>query len=141
MIIKTRLNLLIMAKGFICLMMVIIFGSISLQAQDSTKRKTINITSTFKPSLKNTAKLNFNADAPVIDTTRPDLKYNLPAQFLSLVYQPAGFPAEGTYATANSVIAPTWGLAGEVYPDQIIWRRLGSGPALARWVRSPACPF
>jgi hypothetical protein len=56
-------------------------------------------------------------------------------------YNDAGFPAEGTYATANSVIAPTWGLAGEVYPDQIIWRRLGSGPALARWVRSPACPF
>lgn len=21
-----------------------------------------------------------------------------------------------------------WGLAGEVYPDQIIWHRLGSGP-------------
>ncbi len=90
MIIKMRLNILIMKKGFICLIMVLFLGGITLHAQDTTKRKTINITSTFKPSLKNTAKLNFNAEAPLIDTTRPDLKYNLPVQFLSLVYQPAG---------------------------------------------------
>jgi hypothetical protein len=64
--------------------------SVTGQAQDSTKRKTINITSTFKPALKNTAKLNFNADAPLIDTARPDLTYNLPIQFLSITYQPAG---------------------------------------------------
>jgi hypothetical protein len=60
------------------------------RAQDTTKRKTINITSTFKPALKNTSKLNFNADAPLIDTTRPILTYNLPMQFLSLTYQPMG---------------------------------------------------
>jgi len=59
-------------------------------SQDTTRRKTINITSTFKPSLKNTAKLNFNAEAPAIDTTRPVLKYDLPVEFLSLVYQPSG---------------------------------------------------
>ena len=60
-------------------------------AQDSTKRKTINITSTFKPALKNTSKLNFNAEAPLIDTTRPELKYNLPVQFsFSLSYQATG---------------------------------------------------
>jgi len=46
-------------------------------SQDTTRRKTINITSTFKPSLKNTAKLNFNAEAPAIDTARPVLKYDL----------------------------------------------------------------
>jgi hypothetical protein len=56
-------------------------------------------------------------------------------------YSDVGSAAEGMYATANSVIAPAWGLAGEVYPDQIIWHRLGSGPALARWVRSPSCPY
>jgi hypothetical protein len=84
------LNLNIMMKGIISLMVILIFASTRVQAQDSTKRKTINITSTFKPSLKNTAKLNFNADAPLIDTTHPDLKYNLPVQFLSLIYQPVG---------------------------------------------------
>ena len=66
------------------------FSILTLHAQDTTKRKTINITSTFKPSLKNTAKLNFNAEAPLIDTAHPELKYNLPLQFLSLAYQPAG---------------------------------------------------
>jgi hypothetical protein len=84
------LNLNIMMKGIISLIVILIFALVTVQAQDSTKRKTINITSTFKPSLKNMAKLNFNADAPLIDTTRPDLKYNLPVQFLSLIYQPVG---------------------------------------------------
>jgi hypothetical protein len=64
--------------------------SVTLQAQDTTKKKSIIITSTFKPALKNTAKLNFNADAPLIDTARPVLQYNIPVHFLSLVYQPAG---------------------------------------------------
>jgi hypothetical protein len=77
-------------KGIIGLTLFGMLASGALEAQDTSKRRTINITSTFKPSLKNTAKLNFNADAPLIDTTRPDLKYNLPAQFLSLVYQPTG---------------------------------------------------
>jgi hypothetical protein len=78
-------------KTKIFLLPVFLFGvSMTVKAQDTTKRKTINITSTFKPSLKNTAKLNFNADAPLIDTARPDLKYNLPIQFLSITYQPVG---------------------------------------------------
>src|SRR6185295_19063477 len=79
-----------MMKGIIYIVLLLMLVSLGAQAQDTTKRKTINITSTFKPALKNTAKLNFNADAPLIDTTRPVLKYNLPIQFLSLIYQPAG---------------------------------------------------
>ena len=77
-------------KGIIWLSIFLGMASTVLHAQDSTKRKTINITSTFKPALKNTAKLNFNAEAPLIDTTRPSLEYNLPTQFLSLAYHPAG---------------------------------------------------
>jgi hypothetical protein len=88
--IEKRLNPLSNMKGIICLTMFLFLVSAAVKAQDTTKRKTINITSTFKPALKNTAKLNFNAEAPLIDTTRPDLKYNLPVQFLSLVYQPVG---------------------------------------------------
>jgi hypothetical protein len=79
-----------MKKGIICFPMVLFMVYTTALAQDTTKRKTINITSVFKPALKNTAKLNFNAEAPLIDTAHPDLKYNLPTQFLSLVYQPAG---------------------------------------------------
>ena len=79
-----------MMKGIIYIALLLTLVSYAAVAQDTTKRKTINITSTFKPALKNTAKLNFNADAPLIDTARPNLKYNLPVQFLSLIYQPAG---------------------------------------------------
>jgi hypothetical protein len=79
-----------MMKGIIFISMFLFLDSVLVKGQDTTKRKTINITSTFKPALKNTAKLNFNAEAPLIDTTRSDLKYNLPTRFLSLVYQPVG---------------------------------------------------
>jgi hypothetical protein len=79
-----------MMKGIIYTALLLTLISYAAVAQDTTKRKTINITSTFKPALKNTAKLNFNAEAPLIDTSRPDLKYSLPTQFLSLTYQPNG---------------------------------------------------
>ena len=61
-----------------------------LAAQDSTvKRKTIEITSTFKPVLRDASKINFNAAPPAVDTSRPRLSYSIPAQYLFLTYQPA----------------------------------------------------
>ncbi len=77
-------------KEIIFLPVCLLLCTVVSHAQDTTKKKTINITSTFKPALKNTAKLNFNAEGPAIDTTRPVLQYNIPNQFLSLVYRPAG---------------------------------------------------
>src|SRR5450631_4526638 len=85
-----RTNTKYIMKGIVCFLMAGFWFSGNLKAQDTARKKTINITSVFKPALKNTAKLNFNADAPLIDTARPNLKYNLPVQFLSLVYQPVG---------------------------------------------------
>lgn len=67
---------------------VLVFGY-CLQAQDTTKRKTINITSTFKPVLRDAVKVNFNAAPPTADTLRPKLTYNVPSQYLFLSYQPA----------------------------------------------------
>lgn len=58
------------------------------RAQDTTKRRTIEITSAFKPVLRDAVKINFNAAAPAADTTRPRLTYNIPAQYLFLTYQP-----------------------------------------------------
>lgn len=58
-------------------------------AQDTTKKRTIDITSTFKPVLREAAKINFNAAPPVADTTRPRLSYNIPAHNLFFTYQPA----------------------------------------------------
>ncbi|MDF2191796.1 hypothetical protein [Paraflavitalea sp. CAU 1676] len=63
--------------------------ALAVQAQDTTKRKTIDITSTFKPVLREAAKINFNAAPPVADTSRPVLNYNIPVQNLYFTYQPA----------------------------------------------------
>jgi hypothetical protein len=64
-----------------------VFTSISFAQQDSSKRN-VTITSSFKPVLKDAAKINFNATPPVADTTRPKLQYNIPNQNLALGYQP-----------------------------------------------------
>ena len=55
---------------------------------DSTSPRTVTVTSSFKPSLRNAAKINFTAATPVIDTTKIPLTYNLPSQNLFFVYQP-----------------------------------------------------
>ena len=57
-------------------------------AQDTSKRKEVNITSTFKPTLKEAAKINFSASPASSDTTRPRLQYNIPNQNLSFAFQP-----------------------------------------------------
>ena len=66
-------------------------GLISLAisyAQDTTKKRSVDITSTFKPVLKEAAKINFNATPPSADTTKPKLNYGMPNQNLLLAYQP-----------------------------------------------------
>ena len=80
--IRTKHILLFLVPCALC------FGVIA-QAQDSSKKRTIDITSTFKPALKETAKINFSASAPVADTSRPSLNYNIPVQNLIFPYQPA----------------------------------------------------
>lgn len=60
-----------------------------VRAQDTTKRKTIDITSSFKPVLREAVKINFNAAPPAVDTSHPRLNYTIPAQYLFLSYLPA----------------------------------------------------
>src|SRR3954469_11652042 len=60
----------------------------SAAAQDTTKKKTIEITSTFKPVLREAAKINFNAAPPAVDSSRPRLSYSVPVQNLFFTYQP-----------------------------------------------------
>lgn len=57
-------------------------------AQDTSKRKTIEITSTFKPVLREAVKINFNAAPPSVDSSRPTLNYTVPAQNLFFNYNP-----------------------------------------------------
>ena len=58
-----------------------------LQNGDKTP-KVVTVTSAFKPSLRNAAKINFSAATPVIDTTKIPLTYNIPSQNLFFTYQP-----------------------------------------------------
>lgn len=66
--------------------MLLVMGA---SAQDTTKRKTIEITSSFKPSLKPSAKVDFNPSAVGSDTVRPRLTYRVPIQNPSFQIYPA----------------------------------------------------
>jgi len=74
-------------KSSILLIVVLTLGLMA-SAQDSTNGKTVNVTSAFKPTVKEAAKINFNASPPATDTSRPRLQYNIPNQNLSLAFQP-----------------------------------------------------
>jgi hypothetical protein len=76
-----------MIKKFFLVVPCTLFA-LGLFAQDP-KKKTIDITSTFKPVLREAAKINFNAAPPVADTAKPRLTYNIPVQNLLFAYQPA----------------------------------------------------
>lgn len=56
------------------------------QRRDTTR--SVDITSSFKPTLMEPAKINFNAMPPTADTTRPRLSYDIPNPNLLFAYQP-----------------------------------------------------
>ncbi len=57
-------------------------------SQDSSSTKTVIITSAFKPSLQNAAKINFTAATGINDSTRLPLTYKVPSSNLFFLYQP-----------------------------------------------------
>ena len=56
--------------------------------KDTTKTQTIDITSSFKPVLRNAVKINFYGSQLQSDTSRPALNYTIPSQNLFYAYQP-----------------------------------------------------
>jgi len=58
------------------------------EPSDTPVTKVVTVTSSFKPSLRNAAKINFTAASPVIDTSRLALTYRVPSQNLFFSYQP-----------------------------------------------------
>ncbi len=58
------------------------------KAQDTSRRQTIEITSSYKPSLLNNVKINLYASPISPDTTHPRLAYFIPPQNLFYPYQP-----------------------------------------------------
>jgi hypothetical protein len=62
--------------------------SIVFAQKDTTKGKSVDIRSAFKPVLREAAKINFNATPPSADTIKPALKYEIPNQNLALAFTP-----------------------------------------------------
>jgi len=68
-----------------------LFSGFSAFAQkEGMKKQTIDITSSFKPVLRNAAKINFNATPPLADSSRARLGYDIPDQQLFTSYQAIG---------------------------------------------------
>jgi len=79
-----------MVRNIICFLALTAWIGVNLvHAQENPKKKTVNITSTFKPVLRDAVKINFSAAPPAMDTSRPRLSYDIPSQFLYLSYQPS----------------------------------------------------
>src|SRR5689334_6589787 len=82
---KNKMN----RKVIIVLGIGILSYGVSYSQQDTTKKKgTVDITSAFKPVLKESAKINFNASPAANDTTKPKLNYDIPNQNLLFAYTP-----------------------------------------------------
>ena len=63
-------------------------GNKALAQRDTTKKTTIDITSAYKPVLRNAVKINFSASQLNADTSRPALAYDIPPQNLFYSYIP-----------------------------------------------------
>ncbi len=69
----------------------------AVAVQDSSSPREVTITSSFKPSLRNAAKINFTAATPIIDTNRLPLLYNIPSSSLFFSYQPVAIKPVALY--------------------------------------------
>lgn len=83
-----KININSLMKKLSILFLFCICGSISFAQRDTVKRQTIDITSSYKPVLRNAVKINLSATPIAADTSRPRLKYSIPAQNLFFSYQP-----------------------------------------------------
>ncbi|UEG48613.1 hypothetical protein LK994_08180 [Ferruginibacter lapsinanis] len=60
----------------------------SFAQRDTTKKQSIDITSSYKPVLRNAVKINLSATQLVADTAKVKMNYTVPAQNLFYTYQP-----------------------------------------------------
>ena len=76
-----------MCRDILCVIMSCIF-SLGVMAQRDTTKQSINITSSFKPVLRNAVKINFSGSQLLTDTINSVRPYMIPAQNLFYAYQP-----------------------------------------------------
>ena len=75
-------------KNTITALIFCFLGFESFAQKDTLKKQTIDITSSYKPVLRNTVKINFSASNLTADTSKITLLYSIPAQNLFYTYQP-----------------------------------------------------
>ncbi len=63
-------------------------NSNTLSSSDTIGTKTVEITSSFKPSLQNAAKINFTAAASITDSSKLMMSYKVPSSNLFFSYKP-----------------------------------------------------
>src|ERR1700733_5220454 len=63
-------------------------SNVVVAQKDTTKHAVIDITSSYKPVMRNAVKINFSASNLNTDTSKPALSYNIPSQNLFYSYQP-----------------------------------------------------
>lgn len=90
----------IISKGLISASLV--FQVLFLVAQDSPVKKSIDITSSYKPVIREASKILLHAQPLPMDSARKQLKYNIPVQPLSTSFQPVEISAANLAATTPS---------------------------------------
>ena len=72
----------------VLLLLPAIFCVFETTAQKDTTKQSINITSSYKPVLRNAVKINFSGSQLMADTSTTVKAYNIPSQNLFSAYQP-----------------------------------------------------
>lgn len=73
---------------FLFLGLGILSSVISFAQKDTSGKGGIDIISSFKPVLRQSAKINFSASPPAVDSSKRPLSYDIPNQNLLFAYQP-----------------------------------------------------
>ena len=72
----------------VLLLLPAVFFMFETTAQKDTTKQSINITSSYKPVLRNAVKINFSGSQLMADSSTTVKAYNIPAQNLFYAYQP-----------------------------------------------------
>ncbi len=74
--------------SFVLFIAFCLLSVVTIAQRDTTKKTTIDITSTYKPVLRNAVKINFSASHLNADSSKPKINYIVPAQNLFYPYKP-----------------------------------------------------
>jgi hypothetical protein len=90
-------------KWYLLIILVAFFNcaTIAQQKRDTTKKPSIDITSSYKPVLRNAVKINFSASYLNPDSSKQKLDYTVPAQNLLYAYQPISIKPLALQADTN----------------------------------------